>query len=115
MVSVNIETLFIVNYISLLSKLSIKAANAVLDVKNDQINMFGQNIPLNYTTLPYLTIKDLSMRTVQEKEAISLKLDEQLGHPFTSKKLKVLIRGVRMTNLKSIDKRRSQDDELEDH
>ena len=110
----------------LLSKQSMKEAGTKLDFHSDTVNMFGEDIPLRFTSsghycIPisakheilnnkekvFLTIKDLDSKTIEEKERIADKLHKQFGHPLDSYKLKKLVKEAKIYDkdlLKSIDK-----------
>ena len=101
----------------LLSKGSLKDADAQLDFRDDNITMYGKEINLQHTSnchycipltpkqlavtniqqngsLPVevlFTVNDLQNKSPQEKAAMASKLHKQFGHPVNSERLKQLL------------------------
>ena len=91
----------------LLSKSSLKKADTILNIKNDTIKMFGQNIPIESSfnghysipILPEITsnFDDIEKvlifeesETVEEKRKKLTKLHKQFGHPSSSNLLNLI-------------------------
>lgn len=62
----------------LLSKASLKKANAVLDMTNDKVTMFNQPVKLNYTSTGHYCIDITENKQVRNEECESLKVEENM-------------------------------------
>ena len=110
-VTVNVETNVVKSEIPLLlSKDSMNKAGTKIDFVNDKINIFGNEITLNFTSSRYytiplneyhksselmieeqkfteilLTIDNIENKSNNEKQQIAVKLHKQFGHPKLSR------------------------------